>query len=73
MRTIVVLQTVDFIEEVASSRLRDNGVNILEDKQARSHPPSQIKHVSDVVVRTRSFDIERDYRSLPLVEHMHEG
>jgi hypothetical protein len=60
---VVGFETIDLIEKVATDGDVHEGVNVLEDKEARGHLAGFEENLADAVLRThitrKAFDIER--------------
>ncbi len=44
---VVILQPIDFVQEIASDVIRDDSVEVLEDKIAWGEPPCLVKYLPD--------------------------
>lgn len=56
--TVVVLEAVDFVEEVGACRGGDDGVDVLEDEHAGGHSAGLQEDGADVVGAWGGFDVE---------------
>ena len=71
--TVVILQAIHFVEEIATSYRSYNGVDIFEHQKARCHCSCHLENRSNVVALGCGLDIESHDWGVTMVKGTHES